>query len=73
MMKFIFQGIPYVWAERGFRCCSQKVFAPEKEASLLLCEEHHREQWRFLNWQEKAFSLLLSSHIRYTRCSDIER
>ena len=28
MMKFIFQGIPYVWAERGFRCCSQKVFCP---------------------------------------------
>ena len=52
----------------------KRYFAPEKEASLLLCEEHHREQWRLFELaRKKAFSLLLSSHIRYTRCSDIER
>ena len=34
-------------------------FAPEKETSLLLCEEHHREQWRFLNWQEKGLFFVI--------------
>lgn len=37
----------------------KRYFAPEKEASLLLCEEHHREQWRFLNWQEKGFFFVI--------------
>ena len=37
----------------------KRYFAPEKEASLLLCEEHHREQWRFLNWQEKGLFFVI--------------
>ena len=37
----------------------KRYFVPEKEASLLLCEEHHREQWRFLNWQEKGLFFVI--------------
>lgn len=37
----------------------KRYFAPEKEAPLLLCEEHHREQWRFLNWQEKGLFFVI--------------
>ncbi len=37
----------------------KRYFALEKEASLLLCEEHHREQWRFLNWQEKGLFFVI--------------
>ena len=37
----------------------KRYFAPEKEAPLLLCEEHHREQWHFLNWQEKGLFFVI--------------
>ena len=37
----------------------KRYFVPEKEASLLLCEEHHREQWRFLDWQEKGLFFVI--------------
>lgn len=37
----------------------KRYFAPEKETSLLLCEEHHREQWRFFNWQEKGLFFVI--------------
>ena len=52
-------GAPYYSIGAVSDAAVKRYFAPEKEASLLLCEEHHREQWRFLNWQEKGLFFVI--------------
>ena len=55
-----FQVTPASEENHGpIRVANTYHFAYEEEASLLLCEEHHREQWRFLNWQEKGLFFVI--------------
>ena len=62
--KFKYEVIPSV--KKQFEIVKGLLNRPDvdtiyvcTDSSLLLCEEHHREQWRFLDWQEKGLFFVI--------------